>query len=171
MIKMKSTYRLFLVIALLTGLLASCKKDEVEKTPEYIGTWVNQDVSGLYTNNLTVTKTDFSLSKNLVTPIAAIKIVSIAGTQIVNGDKASVSVSEIVIPDTTLNITGSIPTLSYLTYKKGSKEFDSALLKYGYSSQFDVLYSVANNQLTTKTDYNKDGDYTDDGETTVFTKK
>ena len=168
---MKPITKLTLVLVLLTGLSTSCKKDEVEKTPEYVGTWVNQDVSGLYTNNLTVTKTDFSLSKNLVTPIAAIKIVSIAGTQIVNGDKALVSLSEIVIPDTTLNITGSIPSLSYLTYKKGSKEFDSALLKFNYSSQFDVLYSVANNQLITKTDYNKDGDYTDDGETTVFTKK
>jgi hypothetical protein len=171
MIKMKSTTKFVLVLVLLTGLSTSCKKDEVEKIPEYVGTWVNQDVSGLYTNNLTVTKTDFSLSKNLVTPIAAIKIVSMAGTQIVNGDKASVSVSETIIPDTTFNITGSIPTLSYLTYKKGSKEFDSALLKYGYSSQFDVLYSVANNLLTTKTDYNKDGDYADDGDTTVFTKK
>ena len=56
-------------------------------------------------------------------------------------------------------------------YKTGSSDFQRIMSENGIPLTFTSQFSVAGNKLTIMTDVNNNGNYTDPGETTVYTKQ
>ena len=50
-------------------------------------------------------------------------------------------------------------------------QFSSLLSQSGMEKTFKSEYSISANNLTLKTDINKDGDYNDENEVTIYTKQ
>lgn len=83
-----------------------------------------------------------------------------------------------------MSVTGSTMTITYtglgistdLTspvtmFKTGSSDFQSLMTDNGIPLTFSSKFSVVGNKLTFMTDLNNNGNYTDPGETTVYTKQ
>jgi len=56
-------------------------------------------------------------------------------------------------------------------YKTGSSDFQRIMSENGIPQTFTSQFSVSGNKLTIMTDVNNNGNYTDPGETTVYTKQ
>lgn len=167
--------KIFLLIAMPVIVLWSCKNNE-EVNADYVGTWsaqvtVADDANSIQCKDkITFTPSGFSDLIQVYNPSTDkyIDYQKLNGTMSVNNSILNLKVSEIGI--STFDVTG-YPTGSIIMYKEGSNVFDLLFLQTDKTPTFKSEYSVSGNQLTLKTDNNLDGDYTDAGETTVYTKE
>lgn len=163
------------LMALVIIFFSSCNEDE-PVLPDYVGTW--ETVESVPTDEghvqvkdiMTFTETGFTNKAQM--ELAAgkwIDFASMKGTMTVSGDFMNVIVTEIGI--TSLNMITGLPTGVITSYQKGSTEYDALFAQLGESKTFESKFTVAGNKLTLQTDKNEDGDYLDELETSVYTKK
>lgn len=163
------------VVTMVLSFNSSCTKDD-EILPDYAGSWeVVASVQGAsgYTqvkDIVTFTETGFASLSQVEQPASKwTDYASMEGTMEVHGDKMSVVVTEIGISSLS-GITGQ-PTGDITSYKKGTAEYDALFTKLGELKNFESKFTVSDNKLTLQTDKNNDGDYLDELETTVYTRK
>jgi hypothetical protein len=162
--------RMAVVVAAVSMLMVSCKgkEDEVAKPADYEGTWVNITAEGMLSATTTAvfTKTTFSYTSVMGT----ITMAKLSGTMTVANNKMSQTTTEITMPDL-LKVDPTKPNvMPTVTYKKGDAGWDDAIKEQGGEVN-EVTYAISGNKLTLKKDENKDGDFTDVGETMEFTKQ
>lgn len=163
------------LMALVVIFSTSCDEDEPVR-PDYVGTW--ETVESVPTDEghvqvkdiITLTETGYANSVQMELALGKwIDFANLKGTMTVSGDFMNVIVTEIGI--TSLNMITGLPTGVINTYQKGSTEFDALFITLGESKTFESKFTVAGNKLTLQTDKNDDGDYLDELETSVYTKK
>ena len=152
----------------LCGLLfTSCGEDKDEPDADYVGTWVSVEttsedgLSALTKNTLVLTANSFSYLSQLY----FIDLAKMEGSITVSGDKVNATVTGFGMASED-DITSGV-----VVYKKGSSEFDSLIANNNIQTSFEIKYSISGNLLTLSIDGNNDGDYTDEGETVVYTKQ
>lgn len=173
--------KLYTVAALLVMVVlfsSSCQKDDQVNSgnASYVGTWIAMDMISIpsYENTslkdvMTLTETSFTDLRQIQFMNGWMDFISMKGTLSVNGNLITVNVTE---AGTSFNMDTLLPFFPLGTiksYKEGTPEFENLLSLAKLSKTFTSDYSVSDNQLTLKTDYNKNGTF-DAGETTVYTK-
>lgn len=163
------------LMALVIIFSTSCKEDDPVR-PDYVGTW--ETVESVPTDEGHVQVKDImTFNETGFTNMAQMELLagkwvdfaSMKGTMTVSGDFMNVIVTEIGI--TSLNMITGLPTGVITSYQKGSTEYDALFAQLGESKSFESKFTVAGNKLTLQTDKNEDGDYLDELETSVYTKK
>lgn len=163
------------MIAVPVIMLSSCSKDD-EVSADYMGTW-SADVTVSESGNsiqckdkYTFTQSGFSDLLQLRDPSTGkyIDYMKLNGTMSVSGNAMNMKVTEIGV--SSVDVTG-YPTGTIIMYKEGSSVFTSLFSQSDLPQAFKSVYEVSGSKMTLKTDNNNDGDYTDDGETTVYTKE
>lgn len=163
------------LMALVIIFFTSCEEDEPVR-PDYVGTW--ETVESVPTDEghvqvkeiMTFTETGFTNKAQMELALGKwIDFASMKGTMTVSGDFMNVIVTEIGI--TSLNMITGLPTGVITSYQKGTDEYDALFAELGESKTFESKFTVAGNKLTLQTDKNEDGDYLDELETSVYTKK
>jgi hypothetical protein len=175
-LKFRKMLKLAFVLTVIVMISTSCKKDD-EVSPDYVGTWIatessSETTGGSQTQEIITFTTNevYNLIKmSGATAGVWVDYASMKGTISVSGNKMSVTVNELGISPFD-QITG-LPTGAITSYKAGSSTFDILMGKSGQNKIFTSEYSVSGNKLTLKSDNNDDGDYLDEGESTVFTKQ
>lgn len=162
-------------MALVIIFSSSCD-DEEPVRPDYVGTWETVESVPMEEGYVQVkdimTFNETSYTNTAQMELSAGKWVDFAsmkGTMTVSGEFMNVIVTEIGI--TSLNMITGLPTGVITTYKKGTAEYDSLFVRLGEPKSFESKFSVASNKLTLQTDKNDDGDYLDELETSVYTKR
>jgi len=158
--------RSILLFSAIVLLISSCSKDDTVN-PDYVGTWsVDISESGLQLkDNLTFTKDGFTDIKQVNNPTTNIWVdyIKTTGTIAVAGSTMTTTYTGIgILTDFTVSIT---------MYSAGSSNFQSLMSDKGMPMTLNSQFSVAGNKLTIMTDMNSNGNYTDPGETTVYTKQ
>ncbi|MBC8004363.1 MAG: hypothetical protein H7X84_02725 [Verrucomicrobia bacterium] len=174
-LRLRRWCRAAVVMAVVVSFNSSCSEDEVI-LPDYAGSWEAvasvQGASG-YTqikDIMTFTETGFTSLSQVEQPVSKwTDFASMEGTMEVHGDIMSIMVTEIGISSIS-GINGQ-PTGIITSYKKGTAEYDALFAKLGESKNFESKFTVSGTKLTLQTDKNNDGDYLDDLETIVYTKK
>lgn len=153
----------------------SCKKER-PGVPDYVGTWVALEpvpvIGGttLIRNIITFTETGLEdvLQKQAVidqwTDFMCLK-----GSITVEGNSMNVAIKEAGVYS--FDEQTGLPTGILASYEIGSAEFDLLLAGNGQHKTFKSKYKVLGNQLTFQTDKNKDGDYLDLWESTVYARQ
>ena len=155
-----------LLISVIFLLVSSCSKDDTVN-PAYVGTWsITTTESGVQVkDNMTFTKDGFTDIAQMYYPTTNkwIDIIKTTGTISVTGSTMTITYTGIgVLTD----LTGSI-TMS----TTGSSDFQRIMSENGIPLTFSSQFSVAGKKLTIMTDMNNNGNYTDPGETIVYTKQ
>ncbi|MTK52947.1 hypothetical protein [Paludibacter sp.] len=156
-------------------MLSSCNKDDEVKA-DYMGTWsalatVSESGNSIQCKDkITFTQSGFSDLLQLCDPSTGrfIDYMKLNGTMAVSGNTMNLKTTEIGV--STFDLRG-YPTGSIIMYKEGSDIFTSLFSQTGQSQAFKSVYEISGSKMTLKTDNNNDGDYTDAGETTVYTKE
>jgi hypothetical protein len=94
--------------------------------------------------------------------------ISMRGSVSVQGNKMSLAITEAGIY--AFDLETGLPTGVVTRYKAGSAELDLLLSVSGQPKAFESEYSVSGNKLTLVTDYNVNGVFGDEFETTVYTR-
>jgi hypothetical protein len=173
--EMKRGCKALLMIAVPVIMLSSCSKDD-EVSADYMGTWsavvtVSESGNSIQCKDkFTFTQSGFSDLLQLRDPSTGkyIDYMKLNGSMTVSGNALNMKVTEIGV--STFDVAG-YPTGSIIMYKEGSSVFTSLFSQTGQSQNVKSVYEVSGSKMTLKTDNNNDGDYTDDGETTVYTKE
>ena len=175
--KLIGFYKVATLLAVLFIFSSSCKKDKQKDdkvNPDYVGTWtamssISTDYGDTSLKDLmTLTETSFTDLRQIQFMNAWLDFTSMKGTLSVNGNLININIAE---AGTSFDMATGIPSGTIKTYKAGTPEFDKLLSQAKLSKTFKSEYSVAGNKLTLKTDYNEDGDYLDELETTVYTRQ
>jgi hypothetical protein len=156
-------------------MLSSCNKND-EVNADYIGTWsavatVTESGNSLRCKDkMTLTQSGFSDLLQICDPTTGkyIDWMKLNGAMSVSGNAMTMKVTEIGV--SSVDVTG-YPTGSLIMYKEGSSTFTSLFEQADKPKAFKSVYEVSGSKLTLKTDNNNDGDFTDAGETTVYTKE
>ena len=162
-------YSILLAFLLLVSLVFTNCEEEA-KTPDYVGTWeyTETDTSGATaTMTLILTETTVDMTMVLTSEGISITMGTMKGDLSVDGNKMTITVTEIGVPDIdweTFEFKGII------TVKPGDEGWDEAVAESG-GETWTAEWSVSGDKLTVKSDDNNDGDYEDEDETMVFTKK
>lgn len=174
----KRTLNLMQFFTLLTFALlltASCKKDEVKEP--YVGTWeatetiTEEGISFQVKDIIILSKDKFTNKGQMLNPLTNkwIDIIGMKGELSINGD-----IMNLVVTDAGMTsydgITG-IPTGNITYYNESELGFEGLLADMEIPQTFSSQFFVTDNKITIKTDHNNDGDYTDENETTIYTKK
>jgi hypothetical protein len=167
--------KVILMITVPVIMLSSCSKND-EVNADYIGTWsaavtVSESGNSLQCKDkITFTQSGFSDLLQLRDPSTGkyIDYMKLNGAMNVSGNAMNIKVTEIGV--SSFDVTG-YPTGSIIMYKEGSSIFTSLFEQTGQPQTFKSVYEISGSKLTLKTDNNNDGDYTDAGETTVYTKE
>lgn len=162
--------------AVVLGFSTSCKEDDPVR-PDYVGTWETvesvPDGSGGHVqekNILILNETSYtSIIQMELSAGKWIDYASLKGTATVTGNFMNVIVTEIGV--TSLNMITGLPTGVMTTYQKGSDEYDTLMAQLKEAKTFESKFMVEGNKLTLQIDINGDGDYMDEQETSVYTKK
>lgn len=156
-------------------MLSSCSKND-EVNADYVGTWsavatISESGNSIQCKDkFTFTQSGFSDMFQLCDPTTGkyIDYLKLSGTMIVSDNAMNMKATEIGV--STTDVTG-YPTGTIIMYKEGSSVFTSLFSQTGLSQTNKSIYEVSGSKMTLKTDNNNDGDYTDAGETTVYTKE
>jgi hypothetical protein len=156
----------FFLLAAIILFVSSCSKDDTVN-PDYVGTWSNTTADGgiQIKENMTFTKDGFTYltQRNDPTINKWVDIIKATATISVTG-------STMAITYTGLGISTDY-TVPVTMYKTGSSDFQSLMTDNGIPLTFSSKFSVVGNKLTFMTDLNNNGNYTDSGETIVYTKQ
>jgi len=158
--------RSILLISAIVLLVSSCSKDDTVN-PVYVGTWsIATTESGIqFKDFMTFTKDGFTDLTQLYYPTTNmwVDVIKTTATISVTGSTMTITYTGIGI---STDLTGSITM-----YKTGSSDFQRIMSENGIPQTFTSQFSVSGNKLTIMTDVNNNGNYTDPGETTVYTKQ
>jgi hypothetical protein len=167
--------RLLTIISIVIFLLSSCEKEEINES--YVGTWVatetvsEQGVSMTVKDIMTLTESTFTNVAQIQNPLTS------AWTDLL-GLKGSISVvnniMEVVVTEigmSTFDMITGMPTGELSYYSDGQGEFANLLAESDIIGSFQSEFSVSGDKMTIKTDANGDGDFTDSGETSVYTRQ
>lgn len=166
-----------LFLILLLTLTFSCKKDDSDDGPDYVGTWTalgtikEDDVTFEAKEVLTLNETSFELKRQLKNPVNSVwlDLMGMKGTFTSNDSVLNITVTE--VGQSTLSSVTGLPT-GQIEYLKISDDGFSELMKlYDLSPTFASKYAVVTDHLTIKTDYNNDKDYMDEGEMMVYSRQ
>lgn len=173
--KMNSILKSLFFIALLAIVISSCKKDDPD--PDYVGTWYVTGSAELDDGSTVEMKEVMKLNEGSFSDVIQVKnpdtnkfldYMGTKGTMTVNGNRMTVTVNEAGV--STFDVSG-IPTGTINYYKSNQTEFTTLMALLEMPTTFQSEYEIAGNQLTLRTDYNADSDFTDDGEVTVYTRQ
>lgn len=167
--------QLFTVLALVLIFSASCKKDETKEP--YLGTWSYNDtmtedgITMQVKDIITLTKDKFTNMGQVKNPLTNewIDAFGMKGELSVTGDKMNLIITEMGM--TSYDSMTGMPTGTIIYYTEDDVEFDGLLDEMEMPQTVSSEFFIAGDKLTIKTDYNSDGDYTDEDETTVYTKQ
>ena len=179
-LKFKELYKIATLLAIVVIFSSSCKKDNKVNPiyTDYVGTWMSMDTISIpnYENTsikdvMTLTETSFADLRQIQFMNAWMDFVSMKGTLSVNGNLINVNITEVGTSFNMVTFLPFFPLGTIKSYKEGTPEFDSILSQVNQSKTFKSEFSVSDNKLTIKTDLNKDGDYLDDKEITIYSKQ
>lgn len=163
------------LMALVIIFSTSCKEDDPVR-PDYVGTWETVEsvptVEGHVQLKDILILSETSYSNTIQKELSAgkwIDYASLKGTATFTGDYMNVIITEIGV--TSLNLITGLPTGVITSYLKGSEEYDILFAEMEEAKIFESRFTVAGNKLTLQIDKNGDGDYIDELETSVYTKK
>lgn len=143
MIKLKITIGL-VFIALLTLTFTSCEKDEGD-TPDYVGTWINEEVDDSFEEPMTVittlvlTESTFDMSMSVDWGDAVIQMAGMKGSLNVSGDQFTIE------PNSVAMLNFDTFTLEWVN--KGEEGWEEALAEMDMSESETATYRVEGNQL------------------------
>jgi hypothetical protein len=166
-----------LFLILLLTLTFSCKKDDSDDDPSYVGVWTALgtitavDTAFEAKEVLTLGTNDFELRRQLKNPLNSswLDLMGMKGTFTVTDSVLNITVTE--VGQSTLSSVTGLPT-GQIEYLKISDDGFSELMKlYDLPPTFASKYSVVTDHLTVKTDYNNDKDYMDEGEIMVYSRQ
>ncbi|HLO58459.1 MAG TPA: hypothetical protein VK179_06940 [Bacteroidales bacterium] len=170
--------RLLAGISLVIFSFNSCKKDDDNNNndPAYVGTWSRTDTIPVDTfalqvkDLLTFTKTTVTNMGQIYNPDTDewLDLMGMKGTFTASGKTLDITVDQVGISDFD---TLGIPSGNIQYFTKDDAEFNLVLNELDQKENFQAEYNVSGNKLTMKVDDNDDGDFTDDGETQVYTKE
>jgi hypothetical protein len=98
-----------------------------------------------------------------------IDYLKLGGLLSVSGSSMTIKATEIGV--SSFDMMTGLPTGSITVYKEGSSQFENVFSQSGQPRTQKAEYSITGNKMTVKTDNNNDGDYTDEDETTVYTRQ
>jgi hypothetical protein len=152
MIKLKSTIGLAF-IALLTLLFISCEKDKDD--PDYVGTWINEEVDDSYTmtTTLVLTVSTFNMSMTMSYGDIEMEVAGMEGNLSVSGEQFTLTVTRVGM----INFN----TSQMVWYSKGEEGWDETLAEMDMDESMTATYKVEGNQLI----------ITVEGEDQVFTRQ
>ena len=155
-----------LLFSALVLLFTSCSKDDTVN-PDYVGTWsVATNENGVkIKDNMAFTKDGLTVTKQKYIPTSNIWVDIIKATGTI-----SVTGSTMAITYTGFGISEDI-TKPITMFTIGSSDFQSLMSDNGIPMTFNSQFSVSGNKLTIMVDINSNGNFTDQGETTVYTKQ
>ena len=127
------------LLALLTLTFTSCEKDG--DSPDYVGTWVNEETDNNVTfrNTLTLSTSSFDMLGQMVQDPLTMDIFGMKGGLSVTGN-------QITITPTSLGMTNDIGTMEWVN--KGDEGWAAALAEMDMDESETVTYKVEGNQLT-----------------------
>lgn len=170
----KGIYSTCFCIIFIAAFIFACKKDEED--PDYVGTWYQTySERGLtFKQLLTLKKTSFEMLIQLQNPLNQenyIDYMGQKGTFKVQDNILTITLTSIGITET--NSTTYMPTGNIVYYNTGSDEFDNMLQQAGFDDPtFKARYAVSGNELTLQIDFNNNGSFDDDVDTTeVFIRQ
>ena len=143
MIKLKTTIGLT-VIALLALTFTSCEKDN-DKTPAYVGTWVNETVDNslgepiTVTSKLVLTTSTFDMSMFADMGILVMQMAGMKGDLSVSGDQITIMPTSVGMADFE---TGAMTWID-----KNEAGWDDALAEMDMNESESAAYRVEGNQL------------------------
>lgn len=152
----------------------ACKKDEIN--PDYLGAWA---VTGtIRLDTIMEAKDIMTFSDNSFSDIMQIKYPKtnkwidysgLKGSMSVNGDTMNLEIKEVGL--STWDIISGVYTGNIVYYNDSQSQFLSYLSISHMEKTSKAEYSISENNLTLKTDKNKDGDYSEIGEVTIYSKQ
>ncbi|MBN1596918.1 MAG: hypothetical protein JW894_01380 [Bacteroidales bacterium] len=157
MIRIKSTIGIIL-IALLTLTFNSCQKDE-EENPDYVGTWVNEEVDSSWGDPVTVittlvlTKSTFEMTMTVDFGYAIMTMAGMRGSLSVSENQFTITPNSIGFAD--------YETGTLVWVNQGEEGWDEALAEVEMDESETATYSVEGNELT----------ITMEGDDQVFTRQ
>ncbi len=143
MIKFKITIGLAF-IALLTLTFTSCNKDEGD-TPDYVGTWMNEEMDYSMEEPITIfttlvlTESTFDMAMSVDLGDAVIQMAGIKGTLSVSGDQFTIEPTSVAM----LNF----DTFTLEWVNKGEEGWEEALAEMDMSESETATYSIEGNEL------------------------
>jgi hypothetical protein len=143
MIKLKTTIGLT-VIALLALTFTSCEKDK-DKTPDYVGTWTNEEVDNsmgdpiTITSKLVLTVSTFDMSMFADLGIVTMQMAGMKGGLSVSGSQITIEPNSVGMADFDTGVMTWI--------NKGDEGWDDALAEMDMSESESAEYRVEGNQL------------------------
>ncbi len=165
----------FLVIALFALAFSSCKKDDPD--PDYAGTWVTIGTLSDGTSSMEM-KELIILSGGKFEQIVQIKntttnqwvnYIGFKGTFTVSQKKLSIKITEAGM--SAMSPITQLPTGQIEYIKSTDALFTEFLQAFETPETFEMEYEVNGNEITFKSDYNNDQDYSDAGETRTYTRQ
>lgn len=183
--KWNEFYKIAAFLVILFFFSTSCK-EEGPNAPDYVGTWSavsSISIGGKITPRmdvLTLTETTFFYALQIEMPQIVVPkgetpqdvwtdLIGAKGTVLINGNVFNRIVTEIGIYF--LSMEEGLPKYDWDIYKDHQEEFEPLLLKWGLTKTTESQFSIVGPQLTLQTDLNRDGDYEDENETTVYKKE
>ena len=173
-LKLLNQTSLFLISLCLFALIISCEKDE--DVPDYVGSWeatgtILWDTLELgYKEVITFTTSTYNITGQLKNPSTNewIDYMGFKGSMTVNENEMNITITDVGM--STFDAFTRMPTGEILYYKDSQDEFSDLLELFGIVKTFKMEYSISENNLTLKADYNGDGKY-DVTETIIYTKQ
>lgn len=162
-----------MLFATIILLMSSCKKDDPE-VPAYVGKWqafTTFDEEGAIPGKETMTLTETSFSVTAQVSLASgqwTDYIKIGGSLSVSGNEMTLEIKELGV--STVDILTGLPTGQIVTYKEGTSQFETIMQKSGQERKITSEFAVSGDKLSVNEDLNNDGDVTDQGETTIYTK-
>ncbi|MFC2086853.1 hypothetical protein ACFLSA_01650 [Bacteroidota bacterium] len=156
-------------------ILISCEK---ENEPEYVGKW--KYIGKIYFTDgssfdlkeiITFSSSGFDILDQLKEESSDnwVNQVSYSGSLTVRDKKMSMKITKVGL-STWDPITG-LPTGQLNYYYEDNKDFATILNDLGFDQNIKTEYSISDDEMTLKFDFNNDGDFTDENEgTLIYTK-
>jgi hypothetical protein len=167
----------FMLASAALVFVTSCEKDDKDdKDPAFIGKWSRvetipvEDFTIEVKEMVTFTASSFTHMGQVKNPETNvwIDLMGLKANISVDKNKMDVTVKEVGLSE--LDFEG-MPTGDITYYSDEELEFEAILAEVEIEQTFNAEYSVSGDKLTLKSDDNSDGDFTDEGESEVYTRE
>jgi hypothetical protein len=157
-------------------LAVACEKDP-PPVPAYVGTWnfswgYLDDVDTIDVKDILTLEADSYeeiIQIRNHTYMGSLKsYLGMRGALSVNGYTMTISLNEVGISSADDN---GMPTGAMMWFSKGEQEYFQLVYELGLAETFNYDFSIAGDVMTMLVDSNKDGDFFDPGEATIYARQ
>lgn len=172
-LRMRRFCSFVVLFAAILLLVSSCKEDDPE-VPAYVGKWqafTTFDEEGAIPGKETMTLTESSFSVIAQVSLASgewTDYIKVGGLLNVSGSTMTLEIKELGF--SSFDILTGLPTGQIVSYKEGTSQFETIMQKSGQERKITSEFTVSGDILSVNEDLNNDGDVTDQGEMTIYTR-